>query len=146
MNIFEAIGILGVIGSLIFVGLELRQSSSIARLEAQRAYSTSMTEFMSSWAESDKAAIIAKLIADTPIDEFSVTERVQAVGFYTGELNLIFGLFQSVQEGVLPQENLNYLELGNRLYGRKFFASIWPVTKLSFSDEFVNYFESLNLI
>lgn len=143
-EIVELIGAAGIVASLVFVGIEINQSTSLARLEAQRAYSTSIAEYLSEWAAPDRATVIAKLVADSSPEELSEIERIQAIAYFSGELNLIYGLYESVNEGLLSEDNLAFIEKGNRLYSTQFFMTIWPALKLNFDEEFARYFESLS--
>ena len=65
-------------------------------------------------------------------------------GFFSGELNLIYGLYQSVQEGILDESNLRFVETGDRMYWTKMFKQIWPGLKLTFNQDFADYIESLD--
>jgi hypothetical protein len=62
-RIVNLIGILGVIGSLIFVGMELRQSQRVALAAQQQARTSAIIDIIASFSEANSPASWASFVA-----------------------------------------------------------------------------------
>jgi len=77
----EVIGVLGVIGSLIFVGLEVRQSSVATRASTNAAVADSYRELAVLMASSPQLARAAAATANG-LDTLSPEDQIVLLGFY----------------------------------------------------------------
>jgi len=140
----EIAGMLAVVFSLIFVGLEIRQNSTIASVEAHRAYTQLLSEGDSELASNNELLdSMAKVSGGADVNDIPPSENLRMVAYYRSTIFRWFGLFQAVQEGVLPE---SYLSLVNQrgIYNTDHFRRMWPFIKPLYGEDFVEYFESLD--
>ena len=139
----EMLGIAGIIFSLIFVGIELNQSSTVARLEAHQSFTESMAEIINNMAlDPGISAIAIKSQTAEGISQLTTIESSQIAGVYLSVLYLWYGLFQSVEEGVLSEEYLEITASGP-MFTSPFLKVIWPTYQVQFDQNFVDFIESL---
>jgi len=140
----ELLGILGVIGSLIFVGYEVNQNSDIARSEAQHNVTADMIEISAMMANDGELAEIFETVLseDLTLSELSVAHLLRVRFAYLGMLYLWESVYDSVQEGILPQSELQQISRGG-FFDNNFFRDAWPVFRNSVNAEFAEYFETL---
>ena len=142
-EISELAGIIAIFVSLIFVGLELRQNSAVARVEASNSFKLAFAETVRETALNPE---LSKLIGDISFNEITLDdltrqEFVQIRNYYMSVLFSWSALFQSVEEGVLDQNELEYLG-GGGLFNSAVFREMWPGLKNLFTPEFIEFFES----
>lgn len=143
-TLVESIGIGAVVISLIFVGLELRQTSSTARLEAHQVFITAMSARTGEIASDPVlAGLIMESFTEKKPEEYTSTERMQLRSQYMSVTYLCYGLFLSVEEGILPEKYLSTIAAVG-LYNSDYFRSFWPTIRTNYNSEFNNYFESLS--
>ncbi len=133
-----------VILSLGFVGYELRQNTSVARMGAYQAFADGVAERNHMLATDPiLTPLVTRVSAGAMPDEFSAVEQVRIRLNFAGLLRLWEGLYRSVQEGVLPSETLEVVGQGGA-FNNPYFRSIWPTRlRSSFTEDFVEFFESL---
>jgi len=74
-------------------------------------------------------------------NEFSPEDQISIRYILTAAVRNIEGEYRSVREGILPG---GLLDSGPDmpLADNDFFRSTWPVAKLKYSNDFIEYFES----
>lgn len=143
-DIAEIIGILAIIGSLVFVGLELQQNSAIARMEAHSEFVSALSESTTAIAQNPQ---LSQLVWDTTVgtksvEELTGGERIQIRNLYQGNVSIWYGLYQSIQEGILDEKYMENIATAG-LHDSDAFRFLWPGLRNNFSAEFVEFFESL---
>ena len=143
-NIVETIGIAALILSLVFVGFELRQNSAIARMEAHNQFLAAMSEGVRGQADNPE---LSSLIWDVTtnrknLEDLTGGERMQIRQIYMGNLYTWYALFQSIQEGILDEKYLENIANGG-LHNSDTFRALWPGIRQNYSDEFVEFFKTL---
>jgi hypothetical protein len=140
-DIVEGIGILGIIVSLIFVGLELRQNSAVARLEAHNSFITGMAEFSNQIAYDEE---FSAMMLRTYLEPGSITqlENLRFQSFYRSVIYLWYGLYQSVEEDILSDQYLSLIGQGG-LFNHPVFKRQWETLRPAFNEDFVVFFEGL---
>ncbi len=140
----EITAVLSVVLSLIFVGLELRASSAIARSEAYNTFSirlSEVAEYMASNPEMTELVVRANG-GELPSD-FSEVENYQMRNNYTALIRVWEGLFRTVEEGILTPDYLEIMGQGGA-FNSDYFREVWhSAIKFAYTDSFVEYFESL---
>jgi hypothetical protein len=144
-EIAELAGIIAVVCSLIFVGLELRQTSAVARMEANNNFVADMAEGMRQLALSPE---LSQLVADISgnnkqLSNLTRQEWMQIRTWYMSTLMSWNGLFQNVQEDILDGKYLATIGGGGQ-YNNDSFRQLWPGMKPVFSEEFGVFFETLS--
>ena len=137
----EAIGALGVIASLMFVGFEVRQNTAVAKAEAYRDFVSEINAVNLGALDPvvNRAFVRLKLEGADPAD--LTTEEVGKLGAIAlANLRIYEGLFNQVETGILEPTSLGLMSRVD-----------WRATHLQmylaqfrglFSPEFVEYFEA----
>lgn len=139
----ELIAAISIVLSLIFVGLEIQQSSSVARAEAILSFTSSMAEHSRAVAENEQ---LARIVYDmntgalTNLADLSNSERAQLYSMFYANMSLYYGLHSSVQENVLPEEYLSLID--DPYFTAPLFRNIWPGIRGIFGDDFVAFVEA----
>ncbi len=74
-DLFEAVGLVAIVASLIFVGLQIRQEHTIARTELANGTADHKVRLDEMLSESELAAVYAKMLLAP--DELSLAEKIQ---------------------------------------------------------------------
>ena len=141
-NIAEILGVTGVIGSLIFVGLELDQNSAIARTSAYHQYVQGWTEYNLAMATDDQLNSLYVRVREGQISkDFTPEENSKLVFSYIALVRQWEGVYRSVQEGILPPELL-YTFSSARGLKRPAFAEKWTGMRFMFTQDSVDFMEN----
>ena len=141
----ELLAVTSVVLSLFFVGYELRTNSAIARSESYNSFAFNISEHARVLATDP---IIAPLLTrvnagDVPSD-FDETETFRVNNTYASNLRIWEGLFRSVDEGILTQDNLEMIGQGGA-FNNPYFRSVWfGGMREGYSENFVDVFEKLS--
>lgn len=142
--IIESVGILGIMGSLIFVGVEISQNSSIARTDSYQSYISGFTDlYLAQINDNELNALMVK--ASTGVSEKDLTpeERRKLRLFYIALLRQWEGVYRSVSEDILPEEMLTMVGAGH-LLGYTVFEEMWPDIRLLFTNDFCTFIDSVD--
>ncbi len=143
-NLIEGVGMLGIMGSLIFVGMEVSQNSSIARTASYQSYIDGFTELsLAQINDTELNSLMVRASNEASTSDFTPEERRKIRLFYIALLRQWEGLFRSVNEGILPEELLTIVGAGH-LLGYRIFEEMWPDIKLLFTDDFSEFVESID--
>ncbi len=132
----EALGILGVIGSLGFVALEVRQNTAAVRGATLQAVSQQSLDLTMAGLDNPdiRAAFSAASVAEHP-EDIPLELREVLGWFLASKLRADENRFRQVQLGTL--EESTYGELGNnRIYRFPFFAWWWARNGDQYPDDF----------
>jgi hypothetical protein len=142
-NLVEAIGMLGIMGSLIFVGIEVSQNSSIARTASYQSYINGFTVLNLAQINSDKLnSLMVRASNGTSTNDFTPEEQRKLRLFYIALLRQWEGLYRSVNEGILPEEMLTIVGAGH-LLGYRVFKEMWPDIRLLFTEDFSVFIDGI---
>ena len=135
-DVVEMVGVLGVIGSLIFVAFQIRQNTRAiesATIEAILSHSYDAVVLTVENADLRAAQVAACNGALTG------DQREQLIAYYRALLRLQLNRFFQVQLGILDEETA--LALGGRAtpYRRPIFAELWEETKDDYSADFQDF-------
>jgi hypothetical protein len=139
----ETVAFLGVVGSLVFVGWEIRQSNVQARAAAYQAIGIATSDY-----HANMDVRLARLAADAADpeaiqswerDDWLILWRSAMAGLRLAETVLL----QS-QQGVLPEEAME--QLGYAYFGRGFLtqpgiACLWPELRNAVGSSMRDYVE-----
>jgi hypothetical protein len=131
----ETVGMVGVIASLLFVGLQIRQNSAIVRAQTRQALTTEYREFWMTLAMDDE---LDSLRGPSLVGDEQKADLVQWV-----RLRLLENVFQQFQEGVIDEQVLlGYGWSGDPEYRTPEFAAWWGPRRGRFHPDFVAAFEA----
>ena len=135
----EVLGVLGVVGSVIFVALEIRQNTNAVRSATIQAISEQ--SYDSNYRLAENADLLALLLKANNREPLTDSERFQLSTFWNAILRLNQNRYQQFRLGVLDTDTL--FEVGGRssFYQSPFFAEFWGETKQNHSVEFQRFIE-----
>ena len=141
-TVIEIIGFLSVVGSLAFVGVEIRQNTSAVRGATNQAISDQVGELMLTIATDDNLAELVKRLYDgetqnqfDPVDDMRLFMTIM-----TG-LRRIENIFLQIEDGILDDRAFD--RIGLSFYRSNYGQEIWQANKQFFDREFVPFFEKL---
>ncbi len=127
-ELFEAAGMLAIVASLIFVGLQVRQDQVIARSQLFSDGMSSIDNFHQALMEPEFASTYATML-DRP-EDLSVEEMLQINGLLNQIMNMMIRECYLMERGIYPQcANLIRLPL-RRFFGSKYAQSWWRVNRV----------------
>jgi hypothetical protein len=134
----EVIGVLGVIATLIFVALEIRQNTDAVR--------SATVQDISRWSYDATLLLLdyPELVGAREAGcsgSVSEDQRISLFVYYTALIRIQLNRFQQAQLGILDEEVA--LNLGGRggAYRNPYFAEVWSGLKDEFSAGFVEFVE-----
>lgn len=138
----QLVAAIGVIGSLIFVGLQVRQSNQMMRDSAIRHHAERIQSVSKAVFEvPDLARIWVK--GGENLATLSPEERVRFINFYVYILRIWEQLHLQKQSGMMDEQmweaNVNILRDIHRLRGA---AAAWEIRRHLFSRRFRTFYES----
>lgn len=140
------LGALGVIASLVFVGLELRQNTEALRAQTRQGLADRNAEVIYAVAENPELARAWTLIwqRDSLAGQaLTMVDSAQARWAMWGMLRFVEHAFLQVEEGLLPETSLNgYGFRDNNNFMTPQFASFWKGIRERFDAGFVAALEA----
>lgn len=101
----ELVGIIAIVISLIFVGLEVRQSAAATRGATQQALSDAAREASAALVEDvEKADMTLRFLSATDWSDFTAAERFRTVILFTSMLRVYESAYYQQIEGNLSPE------------------------------------------
>ena len=141
-TVIEIIGFLSVVGSLAFVGVEIRQNTSAVRGATNQAISDQVGELMLTIATDDNLAELVKRLYDgetqnqfDPVDDMRLFITIM-----TG-LRRIENIFLQIEDGILDDRAFD--RIGLSFYRSNYGREIWQANRQFFDREFVPFFDEL---
>jgi len=135
----EILGIVGVIGSLLFVAMEIQQNTDAVRSASIQGVLDQ--SFAANLPPVDNASL-REAIYSAP-DELNDDQRRQLAWFYAALIRVQLNRFYQAQVGVLDEESV--LELGARggVFQVPTFKSWWATQGGRYSPEFEDFIDSI---
>ena len=141
-TVIEIIGFLSVVGSLAFVGVEIRQNTSAVRGATNQAISDQVGELMLTIATDDNLAELVKRLYDgetqnqfDPVDDMRLFMTIM-----TG-LRRIENIFLQIEDGILDDRAFD--RIGLSFYRSNYGREIWQANRQFFDREFVPFFDEV---
>ena len=141
-TVIEIIGFLSVVGSLAFVGVEIRQNTSAVRGATNQAISDQVGELMLTIATDDNLAELVKRLYDgetqnqfDPVDDMRLFMTIM-----TG-LRRIENIFLQIEDGILDDRAFD--RIGLSFYRSNYDRELWQANTQLFDREFVPFFDEL---
>jgi hypothetical protein len=140
-TIGETLAALGVIASLVFVGLEIQQNTAVARAQTRQALTENLQEYIMTLA-SDPALFEAYQNRFRNGIQGTLDDR-RAVYVMYARLRMVENVFLQVQEGVVDESIfLSYGWSKQPAFMTPQFREFWPENRSRFNPEFVAAFEA----
>ena len=138
-RIAEIAAAVGVILSLVFVGVEIRQNTAAVRAQTRQQLTDSSSEFLLSLATTDLGELWGRFIRG---DSLTFGERYRIGAGLIAAVRNIENVYLQTQEGVIDESALlSYGWRGSIVYGSDSFAEWWQTNSDRFHPDFVVAFE-----
>jgi hypothetical protein len=142
-DVVEIVGIAAIVLSLIFVGLEIRQSAAATRGATQQALADAAKEASGALvADEAVAELTLRFLGSTDWSNFSETDRFRTVVLFTSMIRVYESAYYQWSEGNLAPEIWVGWEATIRGVAPMPGVSIfWDERRLYFDNRFRDYFE-----
>ena len=141
-TIVEIIGFLSLVGSLAFVGVEIRLNTSAVRGATNQAISDQVGELMLTIATDDNLARLVKRLYDGETqDQFDPVDDMRLYMTIMTGLRRVENIFLQIEDGILDDRAFD--RIGLSFYRSNYGQEIWQANKQFFDREFVPFFEEL---
>ena len=145
----ETLAALGVIASMVFVGMELRQNNDLARAEAYQAMGGAIGDLMREVSLNPEfAEIHRRFVTDTlsseDLADFTDTQRYQMVASWVGALRAMEVNWRLRELGLLEEEAFGYFGINSPgvALAAQNLQLIWDEVGAFMSPDFAAYLES----
>ena len=139
----EIFGLISVIGSLLFVGVEISQNTQAVRGATHQAVSDQVSELYLEIASDERLSRLAyeMLVMNIKRNEMSTTDQmsldfIQLMGFRRVE-----NIFLQYKNGILSKDAID--RIGMDSYRKDFSKGSWEMFKKGFDPDFIIFFEEL---
>jgi len=140
--IFEIGGAIGLIGSLIFVGIEIRQNTTAVRGATQQAVSSQVAEMYRIGAENERMAeLVSKAFQDISKTDISEGDYVSLWMYQMMGFRRIENIFLQYKNRLLTKDAFSRIGMG--IYRTKIVREIWDERRGDFEPDFAEFFEEL---
>ena len=141
-TVIEIIGFLSVVGSLAFVGVEIRQNTSAVRGATNQAISDQVGELMLTIATDDNLARLVKRLYDGETqDQFDPVDDMRLYMTIMTGLRRVENIFLQLEDGILDERAFD--RIGLSFYRSNYGREIWQANRQFFDREFVPFFDEL---
>ena len=142
-RVSELMAAMGVIGSLVFVGLQLRQANALARLEQQQAFADAwQTVNLTLATEPQLLATLAQIYDGALHEDLSPEDAVSIDMAYRGLLHGWEQYYRQLQLGVLEEDAISFPSDNSPMWNSDYLRGRWPVIRGEFQEEFAVFWES----
>ena len=141
-EVFEIFGLIGVIGSLIFVGVEVRQNTAEIRGSTHQSVSEQVNELYLTIAEDERLSkLISEMMEDSNLREnLNPADQISLDFVILTGLRRIENIHLQYLDGILSNDAFD--RIGMNFYRRQYARETWEKYKGGFDSNFVAFFET----
>ena len=122
----ELVGAVGVMVTLLYVGLQVRQNTSAVKAAAIQDISSSTTAYLNAWSTDDRLpGLFARIWAGELPEAFSTEERARLAIAYTSMLRVFEARYLQIRLGVLDEDILESMAGAASLFQTAWFKATW---------------------
>ena len=137
----EIVAVISVVLSLIFVGVEINQNTSVAQNQAYNDFTYRVQELgMQIATDEVLPGLVSRIGEGETRNDFSSEDRIRLGQLFTSAIRAWEGLFRAVQSGLLPASVLVGVGDG-MILNNSYFREAWPNMRNQYTEEFVTFFE-----
>ena len=144
-EIIEILGIVTIIGSLIFVGIEIRQNSLSIRGETYQSIAEHVTKLYMDIATDERLSeLVSQMLSnenDTLRNQLNAADRLSLDFIVLTGLRRIENIYLQQSDGILS--NQAFERIGLEFYRTNFSIETWDRYKTGFDSSFIDFFEQL---
>tara|TARA_Y100001958_G_scaffold133469_1_gene103590 strand:+ start:52 stop:507 length:456 start_codon:yes stop_codon:yes gene_type:complete len=139
--VFEIFGILGVIGSLIFVGVEVRQNTAEIRGSTHQSVSEQINELYLTIAEDERLSkLVSEMMENSDLRKnLSPSDQISLDFVILTGLRRVENIYLQYLDGILSGDAFD--RIGMNFYRRQYAKETWERYKGGFDSNFVAFFE-----
>lgn len=136
--IAEGIAAVGVVLSLLFVALQIRQNTVAIRAQTRQQLADASANFLLSMATTDLGELWGRFIEG---DDFTAAEWSRLTPALVAAVRGLENVYLQYQDGVIDRSALeSYGWRGSQMYESDAFAAWWQVNSSRFNPDFVRAF------
>lgn len=139
----EMVGGIGVILSLLYVGIQLKQTNAMSRSSVRQAFCTMQMDWAMSVATTPSLAegITKVFFQDLVREEATELERIQISNYFVGLLSTLSLVYENWKLGILTEKELQGLYgSSTAIFSKPYFVSLWPMLRELYPEDFTNWF------
>ena len=144
-EIIEILGIVTIIGSLIFVGIEIRQNSLSIRGATYQSITEQVTKlYMDVAADERLSELVSQMLPndnDTLRNQLNAADRLSLDFIVLIGLRRIENIYLQQSDGILSDKAFE--RIGLEFYQTKYSKETWERYKAGFDSSFIEFFEEL---
>ena len=150
-EIIEILGLVAIIGSLIFVGIEIRQNSLAVRGATHQSISEQVTKLYMHIATNERLSkLVSQMLPDDTSNDTSnhnLRNKLNAADQLSLDFTVLTGLrrveniYLQESDGILSDKAFE--RIGLEFYQTPFSRETWEKYKTGFDKNFINFFEKL---
>ena len=146
-GIIEILGLLALIGSLIFVGIEIRQNSLAVRGATHQSISEQVTKLYMHVATNDRLSKLVSQMLASDTSNHNFRNQLNAADELSLDFTVLTGLrrieniYLQESDGILS--NKAFERIGLEFYQTPFSRETWEKYKTGFDKNFIDFFEKL---
>ena len=131
-----------MVGSLVFVGIEIKQNTSAVRGATQQAVSSQVSEMYRIVSENERMAeLINRALNGASKSDLSEADYVSFWNFQMMGLRRIENIYLQFKNGLLTKDAFSRIGMG--IYRTKLVREVWEERRGDFEKDFVIFFENL---
>ena len=142
-EVFEIFGLIGVIGSLIFVGVEVRQNTAEIRGSTHQSVSEQVNELYLTIAEDERLSkLVSEMMENSNLRKnLSPSDQISLDFVVLTGLRRIENIYLQYLDGILSDSAFD--RIGMSFYRIQYAKEAWGKYKGGFDSNFVTFFEML---
>ena len=138
-RLINIVGLISVVLSLIFVGVEISQNTNISRNQAYLNFPEGLKNLTLQVATDEHFPLLAPRAQDgETTKDFSPENRMRLSTLQIATVRTWEGLFRSVQSGILPENVIRDFG-GGALLNNDYFREQWPIYRRQHTLEFIDF-------
>ena len=146
-EIIEILGLVAIIGSLIFVGIEIRQNSLAVRGATHQSISEQVTKLYMHVATNERLSKLVSQMLPNDTSDDNLRNKLNAADQLSLDFTILTGLrrieniYLQQLDGILSNEAFE--RIGLEFYQTPFSRETWEKYKTGFDKNFIDFFEKL---
>ena len=146
-GIIEILGLVALIGSLIFVGIEIRQNSLAVRGATHQSISEQVTKLYMHVATNDRLSKLVSQMLASDTSNHNFRNQLNAADELSLDFTVLTGLrrieniYLQESDGILSDKAFE--RIGLEFYQTPFSRETWEKYKTGFDKAFIDFFEKL---
>jgi hypothetical protein len=141
-KLIDWLGAAGVVASLIFVGLEVRQNTAAVRGATYQSITDSSLQQVQWWADNEKLLQHEVRIDDGALSgEFTPEENLLIKVAFVSTIRRIENIYVQVREGLVEKDAILRFRPSNDYFETPYFQEFWASWRLEVEPAFREFFE-----